>query len=170
MKNIVLTGFMASGKTVVGQRIAQLTGYRFVDLDVWIEKKMQMTVSQIFERFGEGYFRDLESEAARECAGLKNSVISCGGGAVLRPENIENLRKNAIIFNLDPSEEVIAARLSGAASTRPLLKEGDIEDAFMRFRERKPFYDRCDWKIKIELNQTIDEIAKEILAIYRQEV
>ena len=85
---------------------------------------------------------------------------------VLRKENIDNLRKNGIIFNLNPTEEVIKKRLSSAAATRPLLKKDDIQDALDRFETRKPFYDNCDFKIQIDTNTTIEFAAKEIIEIY----
>jgi len=166
MKNIVLTGFMASGKTVIGKKISKLTGYKFIDMDLMIEEKEGKSINDIFALSGEKYFRDLESLTAIECANLSKCVISCGGGVVLRKENINNLRKNGIIFNLNPTEEVIKKRLSSAAETRPLLKKDDIQDALDRFEKRKPFYDNCDFKIQIDTNTTIEFAAKEIIEIY----
>ena len=167
MKNIVLTGFMASGKTTVGRVISEITGMAFADTDKMIEEKAGMTVNEIFERYGEEYFRNLESDIAKSCDALENTVISCGGGLVLRENNIKALQKNGVVFNLNPTHEVIKHRLSKAASTRPLLKNQDLCEVIERFEKRKPFYDVCDYKIEIVMDKTPDEIAGEIIEIYK---
>lgn len=166
MKNIVLTGFMASGKTVTGKRISEITGFDFFDMDEAIENKTGMEINKIFKIYGEKYFRDLESRRAEELSRKSNSVISCGGGVVLRKQNIEVLRKNGVIINLEPSEEVIKERLSAAAESRPLLSAGDIEGALKRFSDRRPYYDNCDFKVRIELGRSVNDIAREIADIY----
>ena len=121
MKNIVLTGFMASGKTVVGKKLAEIIGFDFVDMDDYIEKKTGMTIGKIFKEYGEEYFRELESRTAEELSDRVNTVIACGGGTVLKKGNIDALRKKGIIINLEPTQEVIKQRLESAANGRPLL-------------------------------------------------
>lgn len=166
MKNIVLTGFMASGKTVVGKRISEVTGYDFVDMDDFIEKKAGMTISDIFAEHGEEYFRALESKAAKELSERESTVISCGGGTVLKKENMEALRKNGVIVNLDPTREVIKERLACAADGRPLLSADDLEGALKRFSDRKLYYDNCDFKVRVETSKSVEQLAREIIDIY----
>lgn len=166
MKNIVLTGFMASGKTTIGKRLADVTGFKFIDTDLYIEEKENKTINEIFQVFGEEYFRDLEEKAILECSSFKNSVIACGGGTVLREENIKNLRKNGIIFNLNPTIDVIKSRIKDAAKTRPLMDEGDIEGTIERFLKRIPYYENCDYKIDVTQDKSIECVLDEILNIY----
>ena len=162
---IVLTGFMSSGKTVCGRRLAELMGRDFFDSDVEIEANAGMTISEIFEKFGEEYFRNLETETIKQLSGKKDSVISTGGGAVLRKKNILALSENGIIVNLETNGEIIAERLGGGDSARPLTKGKSIDETIARFEARKPFYDNCDIKIKIDKDKGIEDTAKEILRI-----
>ena len=87
--NIILCGFMGCGKTSVGRRAAELTGRELCDLDRYIEERAGMTVSEIFDRYGEEGFRRLERQAAREVAGTPGLIIASGGGTVLSPANVE---------------------------------------------------------------------------------
>ncbi len=165
MKNIVLTGFMASGKSTVGKEIAKITKRPFLDTDILIEREAGMTISDIFKTFGEEYFRDLETVACAAAAEESGAIVSTGGGAVLRKENIEILRKNGIVFNLQMNEELIAERLGGAKDTRPLMSDGLFE-VIERFNSRQRFYDNCDFKIPVWGGKTPTDIAGEILKWY----
>ncbi len=167
MKNIVLTGFMASGKTTVGKEIAKITNKRFVDTDALIEEEAGMPISEIFENFGEGYFRDLETVSCMTAAGENGSIISTGGGTVLRKENMDILRKNGIIFNLEMTEALIAERLEKSKDTRPLMKDG-LSGVIARYNQRKPFYENADFKIALS-EKTPTEIAGEILKLFEAE-
>src|SRR5512147_1167363 len=100
MKNIILTGFMGTGKTVVGREISRLLNMRLVDVDSEIEESRKMKITDIFRDFGEPHFRDIETEMIRKLARTENTVISTGGGAVLREENMEALRERGVIFCL----------------------------------------------------------------------
>lgn len=168
MKNIVLTGFMASGKTVIGKKISELTGMKFIDTDEMIEINEKITINEIFSSYGEKYFRSLEHDIALKCSELHNHVISCGGGMVLNQENISVLKKNGMIFNLNPSEDVIRERFEESASTRPLLKNDNIDGVLKRFNERQPYYENCDFRIDIIHGNSISEIAREIINIYNE--
>lgn len=162
MRNIVLTGFMASGKTEIGKQLACLTGMAFVDTDAMVEEAAGCTVNAIFENQGEPVFRQLETEAVRRAAALSGAVISTGGGVVLRRENIEILRKTGVIVNLELPEGVLLARMRDAGGTRPLLRE-DTQAIFRRLQERKPFYDCCDVQIRVSNEKKPLEHAEEIL-------
>lgn len=166
--NIVLTGFMASGKTQISKAISKIAGYNLVDTDALIEEKCGMSINDIFEEFGEGKFRELECEIVSEVSNLDNTVISTGGGVVLNPQNITNLRKNGIIVNLAPDFEVILERLNDARSTRPLLKNSDIESIHKRFLERIPYYADCDIQFKVTNKHSATYFAKKIIKLIQQ--
>lgn len=161
MKNIVLTGFMASGKTTVGKLLAKKLGRVFCDTDEMIVTHEGCEINEIFAKNGEEYFRDVEEKIVKKASEADGCVIATGGGVVLRKENIDALRQNGIIINLNPTDEVIKLRLSEAAKTRPLLS--DIESALSRKRDREPFYADCDVRITITPESTPLSVATEIM-------
>lgn len=163
--NIVLTGFMATGKTEVSKAIEAMSHYRRIDTDDMIENEAQCRINDIFKRYGEEYFRKLESEIIKEAAKADNAVIATGGGSVLKEENIIELRKNGVIFNLSPDFSVIRERLERAALTRPLLQNSSIDEIRERFESRKEFYNDCDYKIHVVHGRTAKSYAMEILKI-----
>lgn len=163
--NIVLTGFMASGKTEISKAIAELSDYNLIDTDDMIVKKAGMSINEIFAAHGEQYFRQLEKEAVREASDLNKAVIATGGGVILDKENIELMRRTGVIFNLAPDFSVIAERIDNARKTRPLLQKDSIEDIEKRFNDRLPFYADCDYKIKVINDRTPRSYAMEILKI-----
>ena len=140
MSNIVLCGFMGCGKTTVGMALARMLEYTFVDMDEYIVQKAGIPVTEIFARFGEEYFRELEAKAARELSARDRLVISAGGGTVLRAENVAVLKKGGVIVLIDVPLAVIQKRLDGDRS-RPLLNRPD-KGRYMRelFEKRAPVY------------------------------
>ncbi len=163
--NIVLTGFMASGKTTVGTTLSGRLNYLFIDTDCAVEHKYGMSISDIFKSFGEEHFRKLESETIAELSEYDNCIISTGGGAVLRSENIDMLRKNGKIVNLAPDFEVIAARIEEAAKTRPLMNGRSISEIKELFDKRRKYYDNCDFKIRITQEMSVDDCVNEIIIL-----
>lgn len=140
MKNIVLTGFMYSGKTTVGKMLERLSGRRFVDMDSYIEQRSGMPVSRIFSDYGEEWFREREREACRALAGQRNLVIATGGGAITFPENVITLKKSGVIVFLDVPIEVILNRMKDD-KTRPLLSGSEREETARKlFIQRQPLY------------------------------
>lgn len=122
-RNVVLTGFMGTGKTTVGLLLADLLGYEFVDTDAVIEQRYG-PIETIFSERGEAAFRTIEREVAAELAGGDRRVISTGGGMMLDPVIVETLGANARVFCLVASLDTIMARvLDGPA--RPLLAGPD---------------------------------------------
>ena len=91
--NIILCGFMGSGKSSVGKSLAKMFDMRFIDVDEYIESNNKMPISSIFEKFGEKYFREQEKEASEFLGRLENTVISCGGGTVLNENNAKLIKK-----------------------------------------------------------------------------
>ena len=121
--NLVLTGFMGTGKTTVGRLLADLLGYEFVDTDEVIEQR-HGPIETIFRERGEGAFRTIEREVAAELAGADRCVISTGGGMMLDPVIAETLGTGARVFCLVASPDTIVARvMTGPA--RPLLAGAD---------------------------------------------
>jgi len=162
-RNIVLTGFMASGKTVVGKALAESLKREFIDSDIEIEKKCGISIPEIFEKYGEEYFRKMETEVIADLSLKSHAVIATGGGVVLNGDNIAMLRKNATIVNLEPCEAVIKERLSNDDGTRPLNKGQDIEQIIKRFEGRKPYYDNCDVKVKITTDMSVEDSLSAVI-------
>ncbi len=165
MRNIVLTGFMGTGKTEVGRILARRLGYTFLDADSIIEQEQNMSITEIFQRFGEAHFRDIESDVIKRLSEKDRVVISTGGGAVLREENMENLRRKGVIICLTASPETILKRTSNDSS-RPLLQ---VEDPLKRIREllefRMPYYEKADIMVDTEGKnpvEVVEEIMKQI--------
>jgi shikimate kinase len=122
--NIVLVGFMGSGKTSIGRLVAQRLGFQFVDTDAVIVERAGMPVAKIFERHGEAWFREQETATLRSLGILNRAVISTGGGIVGREENRALLRGLGFVVWLTASEEVIFERVS-RNKKRPLLQTAD---------------------------------------------
>ncbi len=119
-KNIFLIGFMGTGKTTVAKELARLCQISELDMDAEIERRQNKTVSEIFAEQGEEYFRNLETELLKECEEKAGYVIACGGGVVLRPENVESMKRNGYIFWLTADPKTVYERVRTGKS-RPLL-------------------------------------------------
>jgi shikimate kinase len=143
MANIVLTGFMCTGKSEVGRRLAKRLGRPFVDTDQLIEQRADKTVAAIFRDDGEPEFRAFEREAVAAAAADEDTVIAVGGGAILDPTNVERLRARGIIVCLSANTDTILRRV-GDVSRRPLLAGGDPRGTVERLlAERGPAYERA---------------------------
>ena len=164
MKNIVLTGFMASGKTTIGEELKKITGKRLLDTDLVIKEESGMTTAEIIEKFGIDKLRELETIAVYMCASETGVIIATGGGAVIKEENRAALKKTGVVFNLVMDEELIRERYEEAKKTRPLMKDS-VENVIELFKTRKECYADCDFKIYIK-GKTPEEIAAEILKNY----
>lgn len=136
MKNLVLIGMPGSGKTSVGQLMAQELGLPFCDTDTMVEQAEGRTISAIFSQSGEPYFRDLEHAAACQAAQHSGWVIATGGGIVLRPENMAALSATGVIIFLDRTPQEIAQDDHGG---RPLIGD-DRQRVFQLYRTRISLY------------------------------
>lgn len=161
MKNIVLTGFMGTGKSEVGRLLARRLGYTFVDCDLEIQRRTGMTIPEIFRIYGEPYFRDIETSVIREICEGTDLVIATGGGAVLRQENMECLATKGIIVCLTATPETVARRTEGNQE-RPLLCVADRMAEIRRLLgERRTFYEKADILVSTDDEgplQTVEEI------------
>jgi len=139
--NIALIGYMGTGKTLVGQHLAEKLGMNLIELDWFIEQEAGMTIPEIFEREGETGFREREIAATHVIAGEKDSIIACGGGIVLNRINIDRLKESSVIVCLEASPETILERVSGEAGQRPLLEVNDRLKTIKEMLEfRRPLY------------------------------
>ena len=165
MPNIILVGFMGTGKTVVGQELLRMLDMPLIDIDDVIEEDSGMIISDIFAQCGEPHFRDVESAAVKKVSRLDRYVISAGGGVVIREENVHELKTNGIVFCLSAAPEVIWERIS-SETHRPLLQ---TENPMRRIREllaaRAPYYARADYTIDTS-EKTVSDIATEIATIF----
>lgn len=163
--NIILTGFMATGKTTVGKRLAKHLGYDFVDTDQRIVEQAGMSVADIFEKQGEQAFRKMESDLARELGARQGLVISTGGGMMLDPENASALGRNGRIFCLKATPEEILDRICrDIHARRPLLETADpMKEIQKLLKQREKGYARF-YQIRTS-DQTPGEIAESLVRI-----
>lgn len=139
-KNIILCGFMGSGKTTVGRRMAPLAKMQFIDLDDYIAERQGKTVSAIFAGQGEEAFRRMETEAATALSNRTGLVIAAGGGTLLRAANVRIFRKNGSIVLLDTPLSILQERLKND-TFRPLLQRPDRKQFIADlYRRRMPAY------------------------------
>lgn len=157
MNSIILCGFMGAGKTSVGKELANRHNLKFIETDEYIEKKQNMTIKEIFEKYGEDYFRDLENEVTREISNSENCVVSTGGGLMTYKRNSDLLIDNIVIF-LDASFEMICKRLEND-TTRPLFQ--NIENAKKLYDKRKNIYKDVS-NLTIDADGSIEECVKKI--------
>lgn len=158
-RNIILIGYMGTGKTAVGRKVADSLGFQFVDTDQMIEQAAGQPITAIFAERGEAAFRDLETAVLKRAVAGVDQVISTGGGIVLREENREIIARSGYCIWLKASAETIFNRVSGN-SNRPLLKtenpRATIESMLL---EREPRY-RAAADLEISSNNlSVDEVA-----------
>jgi len=162
MKNIILTGFMGTGKSSVGKQLALRLDYRYIDLDALIVAEAGLSINEIFARDGEAAFRVLESRLLLSLKDDKGIVLSTGGGAVIAGDNRRMLHELGIVINLVAPAEEILHRLRHEHD-RPLLND---DKSLERIKEliafREPFYADADLRIETS-GKTVDGIVDEIL-------
>ncbi|MFC1510076.1 shikimate kinase [Candidatus Omnitrophota bacterium] len=143
-RNIVLVGFMGSGKSAVSRQLAELMKREMVSTDALIEKKEGRAITEIFSQSGEAYFRQVEKDVISETVELKGSILDCGGGVILDPDNLVNLKKSGITIYLRTSPDVIYARVK-SSTHRPLLAVADPKTKIKEILDaRKDLYEQAD--------------------------
>jgi len=167
--NIVLIGYRGTGKSVVGELLAQKLNRETVSMDAEIVKKAAMPIPEFVQKNGWPEFRDLETEVARELAERDNIIVDCGGGIIERPENIPALRANGSIFWLQASVDVIISRITDGTE-RPALTEGKTftEEVAEVLDRRIPLYSDAAQHIINTDDMTPEQVADSILAICNQ--
>jgi shikimate kinase len=160
--NIVLTGFMGTGKTAVGRRVADELHASFFDVDIVIERRAGVSVQQIFSAKGEPAFRELESTVIEELSVQNKVVIATGGGALINPKNRAHLQRNGILACLTAKTGTLLERLK-EDMTRPLLAGEEMPQRIERLmKEREAVYALCPLQIATD-GRTIAEVAGEII-------
>ncbi|SLM31840.1 Shikimate kinase [Desulfamplus magnetovallimortis] len=162
--NIILTGFMGTGKTTVGKMLAKKMGYIFVDTDTFIEERAGQSIPDIFRNRGESEFRKLENNVAKELADKEGYVISTGGKMMLDNDNASVLGRHGRIFCLVATPEEILARVQNDPSQRPLLEtQNPLERILELMEQRKKGYGQFHQivtsnKSPEEVTQTITDL------------
>ena len=161
-KNLILCGFMGSGKTTVGKRLARLLSKPFVDMDEYIALSSGRTIAALFEERGEAGFRALEQEACHALGATGGQIIATGGGALLFARNVRVLKKNGVILFLHVEPDTVKRRLSGD-DTRPLLNRPDRDSAMETlYAARVPLY-RQSADHEFKADGTPEAVAKSIV-------
>lgn len=138
-KNIFICGFMGSGKTVIGKKLANSLGRKFIDLDKIIEKNENMKIKDIFKLKGEEYFRNLETNILLDACKNSNSIISLGGGILESQKNINTIHKNGVILFIDIPFDLCYLRIS-EDKNRPLVVSNSKEELEAIYNKRKDIY------------------------------
>jgi len=163
MHNIFLIGFMGVGKSTIAKLLAKELQAELVEMDETIEAEAGMSINEIFEKFGEQHFRDLETALVERVAKTGGAVVSCGGGAVLRPENVGLMKQSGKIIFLSATPETIYERVKHSTN-RPLLN-GNMNVEYIRGlmeRRREAYENAADVVISTD-GKWKSQIVEEIL-------
>jgi len=168
--NIVITGFSATGKSLVAREVAQRLNWDFIDTDDEVVKLAGKSIDEIFRQDGEGQFRELEREVIRKTCQQRQTVIAIGGGAIVDRQNYELLAENGLLFCLEAKPETIYQRLFQNATygceteVRPLLATNNPLECIRQLKaSRQPYYASVDWTIhtdRLSLSQVAEEVVK----------
>jgi shikimate kinase len=167
-RNLVLVGFMGTGKTTIGRALAKQMNWSFVDTDVVIEREQGMTVAELFEQQGELLFRRIEADTLKRVLSASNQVIATGGGAVLAEANCEAMLQDGFVVALTADHKTIIQRVSGDQA-RPLLQGNLSERVALLLEQRKTAYDFADIKMDTT-NRTIEQVITTILTKRKEAV
>ena len=160
--NLALIGFMGSGKTVAAKRLGELLERPVISTDQLVEERAGSKISYIFERFGENYFRKIERDIITEVAKQNHVIIDCGGGVVIDPHNLTQLKKKSVVIYLSASAEVIYERVK-QYTHRPLLQNKDPQKTIKELlTTRLPYYQKADYTIETD-GKTNEQVCDEIL-------
>lgn len=163
--NIVITGFMGTGKTTVGKEVARLLDRKFYDFDQIIEDRMKISIKEIFEKYGEIFFRDLESKIVSEFVDKTDLVIATGGGTLLFKDNLASLSKNSVLFCLTAPKDILVTRLENSFG-RPLLSGGALSEKINGLlNERELLYEKLPNPIDTA-DLSVAKTASKIIEIY----
>ena len=171
MEMIYLAGMMGAGKSTVGKALAQKLGVRFIDLDQAIEDATSMNIREIFKQKGEPYFRDIESKMLRKAAGSSPSVITLGGGALSRTENLNFVKEMGRSIYLRAPVDFLIANLQ-ERSKRPLIAEEPTEEALKTklenlLQKRRESYEACDFILDVNGAMSANDIANRIVELLK---
>jgi len=164
MKTIALIGFMGAGKTVISKILAEKLGFQRVSTDEKIVEAEQCSINEIFAQKGEEYFRQVESRVVEQVAQQPETIIDCGGGVVLNPDNVTALKKNGCIYYLKASAGSLYESVKHC-SNRPLLKVDDPQARIVELLQaREPFYSQADHILETD-GLTPQEVADQLYSL-----
>ncbi len=167
MKNIVIVGFMGTGKTAVAKALAREMRLEYVSVDAVVEDREKRSITDIFRDSGEPYFRNIEKAVVRELSAASGQVIDAGGGVVLDQENMTSLKAGGIVICLWARIETIHER-TARARHRPLL---NVEDPVGRISElldrRRPFYEKADYHVDTD-GESVSAVVEKIKKIIKE--
>ncbi len=156
---------MGCGKSTIGRQLARKLGYKFIDVDTYIEQSQQMTIPQIFESKGEEYFRTLERNSLHEIAASDNIVVATGGGLATKFDNMEYMNRSGITIYLKMDSSTLINRVQNSHTPRPLLDGKNYEEmkeiVDKMLIDRAPFYEMASIIIEGK-NIKIDDVLKEL--------
>ena len=165
--NVYLVGFMGTGKSEVGRRVADSLGRTFIEMDAEIEREERRPIADIFAVEGEPYFRKREGELLQKIARQNGVVVSCGGGVVIDPRNLDIMHSSGICVCLKADPEAILDRVRGTTH-RPLLQVPEpLKKIRALLKEREPFYSKADTCIDTT-RKTLEEVVAAVTS-YIQE-
>lgn len=163
-KNIVISGFMGTGKSVTAKELARKLKMEFIDMDQIIEEIQGVSISDIFAKYGEKYFREQENKLVKELSQKENMVIATGGGTLLSSDNARMLGQAGEIVCLYADSQTIYNRVK-RKNDRPLLKGEDILSEIEHLlKERKKIYANIKWKIDTT-NLSVQEVVDKIIEL-----
>jgi len=167
-KNIIITGFMGTGKSVIAKELARKLKMEFIDMDQIIEEGLGISIADIFARYGENYFREQENKLVKELSQKENRVIATGGGTLLSSDNARMLGQAGEIICLYADSQIIYNRLE-KKNNRPLIKGDNILNKINHLLEkRKKVYDNFDYKINTS-NLSVQEVVDKIIELLKLE-
>lgn len=165
-KHIYLIGFMGSGKSTVSRKLKKLMHVRELDMDAEIVRENQMSINDMFAQFGEEYFRDKETEMLRKIAESDPAIVSCGGGTVLRRENVDIMKKSGVIVLLTATPETIYLRVRNSKDRPVLNGHMNVEYIASLMEKRREVYEAaCDIRVSTD-DKNQEQVAREILSLY----
>ncbi len=170
--NIILVGFMGTGKTAAGKTVARRLKRAFIDMDAVIEERSGMPISEIFRRHGEAHFRQLERDLVQELSARENLVVAAGGGVVLNPDNLSDFGRTGVVICLRASPEIILRRVSPERH-RPLLEGAEKGRRILELlQSRQRFYSAVANQIDTTYHtpdMTADQVIEMFERIQREE-
>lgn len=169
-ENIILIGFMGSGKSTVGRMLAQRLRFHFIDTDRLLEERSRMAIKDLFAKHGEVFFRDRETATLESLHGIRRHVLATGGGIVTRPENAPILRSLGWVVQLSADPDELYARVA-KSTNRPLLQtENPRERVHEMLALRQPMYDSCaDFTVNstgLARERVVDKIVSEARKVF----
>ncbi|WP_238483742.1 shikimate kinase [Anaerosporobacter faecicola] len=162
-KNIMLIGFMGTGKSTISSYLSKWLGLEEVDLDAKIVEKAGMSIPKIFEQYGEVYFRNLETEVLKEVQQREQLIVSCGGGIVLRDENVAQMKAHGKIVLLTATPETVYERVKDSKN-RPILNgHMNVEYIAQLMEKRRERYEQCADLVVATDGKTVEQIGEEMM-------